>query len=130
MSDKKRILIVDDDRDFVASVKDWLEANNLLVLVAYDGTAGFDLALREKPDLMILDVMMTSDTEGIEVSRRIAEHQELRQMPVLMLTGMRKAKNLPFGLEPDDNWLPVRVVLEKPVPPDILLREIQRLIKV
>lgn len=128
MSDRKRVLIVDDDRDFVASVKDWLEANNLVVLVAYDGSSGFELALREKPDLMILDVMMTSDTEGIEVSRRIAEQQELRQMPVLMLTGMRKAKNLPFGLEPDDNWLPVRVVLEKPVPPDILLREIKRLI--
>ena len=128
MSDRKRILIVDDDRDFVASVKDWLEANNLVVLVAYEGASGFDLALREKADLMILDVMMTSDTEGIEVSRRIAEQQELRQMPVLMLTGMRKAKNLPFGLEPDENWLPVRVVLEKPVPPDVLQREIQRMI--
>jgi hypothetical protein len=49
-------------------------------------------------------------------------------MPVLMLTGMRKAKNLPFGLEPDESWLPVRVVLEKPVPPDVLLKEIERLL--
>ncbi len=128
MSDKKRIVLVDDDRDFVASVKDWLEANNLEVLVAYDGAAGLEMVTREKPDLMILDVMMSTDTEGIEVSRKIAEHPDLKMMPVLMLTGMRKAKNLPFGLEPDENWLPVRVVMEKPVPPDLLLREIRRLL--
>jgi len=128
MSDKKRIVLVDDDRDFVASVKDWLEANNLEVLVAYDGAAGLEMVTREKPDLMILDVMMSTDTEGIEVSRKIAEHPDLKKMPVLMLTGMRKAKNLPFGLEPDENWLPVRVVMEKPVPPDLLLREIRRLL--
>ncbi len=128
MSGKKRVLIVDDDRDFVASVKDWLEANNIEVLVAYDGASGLECALKEQPDLMILDVMMSSDTEGIEVSRKIAEQPDLKRMPVLMLTGMRKAKNLPFGLEPDENWLPVRVVMEKPVPPDVLLREIHRLL--
>jgi len=130
MSDKKRILMVDDDVDFVASVKDWLEANGYEVQVAYDGASGMAMAIKGKPDLMILDVMMASDTEGIEVSRRITEVPELKRMPVLMLTGMRKAKNLPFGLEPDANWLPVRVVMEKPVPPDVLLREIQRLLVV
>ena len=80
-----------------------------------------------KPDLMILDVMMATDTEGIEVSRKIAESPDLRTIPVLLLTGIRKAKNLPFGLTPDENWLPVKVVLEKPVPPDVLLKEIQKL---
>jgi two-component system alkaline phosphatase synthesis response regulator PhoP len=128
MSNKKRILLVDDDEDFVESVKVWLEANDLEVMVAYDGATGLNAAIKEKPDLMILDVMMATDTEGIEVSRKIAEIPELNHMPVLMLTGMRKAKNLPFGLEPDANWLPVRVVLEKPVPPDQLLLEIKRLL--
>lgn len=128
MSGKKRILVVDDDVDFVESVKDWLEANGMEVMVAHDGVTGLDMAVREKPDLMLLDVMMSTDTEGIEVSRRVSEHPQLQQMPVLMLTGVRKAKHLPFELEPDENWLPVRVVLEKPVPPDMLLREIHRLL--
>lgn len=128
MSKKKRILLVDDDRDFVASVKAWLEANDLEVQVAFDGGTGLKTAIKEKPDLMILDVMMATDTEGIEISRKVAEVAELSRMPVVMLTGMRKAKNLPFGLEPDVNWLPVRVVLEKPVPPDQLLKEIKRLL--
>ncbi len=125
---KKRIILVDDDADFAASVKDWLESNGFDVLVACDGVAGLALAIKEKPDLVILDVMMATDIEGIEISRKIAEVPELKRVPVLMLTGVRKAKNLPFGLEPDANWLPVRAVLEKPVPPDVLLREIERLI--
>jgi two-component system alkaline phosphatase synthesis response regulator PhoP len=128
MSDKKRILLVDDDADFVASVEEWLKAHGYTVLVAADGASGLAKAKAEKPDLMILDVMMATEIEGIEVSRQIAEIPELKAMPVLMLTGMRKAKNLPFGLEPDESWLPVRVVLEKPVPPDVLLKEIERLL--
>ena len=124
----KRILLVDDDQDFVASVSEWLKANGLDVTVALDGASGIEKARQMKPDLMILDVMMATDTEGIEVSRKIAESPELKSLPVLLLTGIRKAKNLPFGLTPDENWLPVRTVLEKPVPPDTLLQEIRKLL--
>lgn len=124
----KRILLVDDDQDFVASVEEWLKANGYAVTVALDGASGLEKARQLKPDLMILDVMMATDTEGIEVSRKIAESPDLRNMPVLLLTGIRKAKSLPFGLTPDENWLPVRAVLEKPVPPDVLLKEIQKLL--
>ncbi len=124
----KRILLVDDDQDFVASVSEWLKANGLDVTVALDGASGIEKARQMKPDLMILDVMMATDTEGIEVSRKIAEIAELRAMPVILLTGIRKAKNLPFSLSPDENWLPVKVVLEKPVPPEILLKEVLKLL--
>lgn len=128
MSDKKRILVVDDDADFVASVETWLTSHGYTVLTAGNGVNGVEKAKAVKPDLMILDVMMSTEIEGIEVSRKLAEIPELKEMPVIMLTGIRKAKNLPFGLEPDANWLPVRVVLEKPVPPDDLLKEIERLV--
>lgn len=47
-------------------------------------------------------------------------------MPIILLTGIRRAKNLPFGLEPDAEQLPVRTVLEKPVPPEKLLAEVKR----
>lgn len=124
----KRILLVDDDQDFVASVAEWLTANGYEVTVAFDGASGLEKARQLKPDLMILDVMMATDTEGIEVSRKIAESPELKSLPVLLLTGIRKAKNLPFGLTPDESWLPVRTVLEKPVPPDLLLKEIRKLL--
>jgi DNA-binding response OmpR family regulator len=128
MNDKKRILMVDDDADFAASVAEWLKSSGYEVLTAPDGATGLRLAVQERPDLMILDVMMTTDTEGIDISRKAAETPELKAMPILMLTGVRRAKHLPFGLEPDASWLPVRVVLEKPVPPDELLKEVKRLL--
>ena len=123
-----RILFIDDEPEILKAVKFYLEDEDFEVYVAEEGNAALELAESVRPDLIILDVMMATDTEGIEVSRRIAESPDLRTLPVLLLTGIRKAKNLPFGLTPDENWLPVRTVLEKPVPPDVLLKEIQKLL--
>ena len=129
MSDApKKILLVDDDRDFVESNKDLLEAQGYAILTAYDGAAGLELARRERPDLMILDVMMATDTEGFEISRKIPETPELRQMKVLLVTGIRKAMHLPFGFEPDESWLPVNEIMEKPIRPEKLLAKIEKLL--
>lgn len=123
---KKRILIVDDDPDFAESNKQLLEANGYEVLYAPDGTRGLEMAKKEKPDLMILDVMMATNTEGFEVSRKIPETPELRKMPILLVTGIRREMNLPFGFEPDETWLPVSSVFEKPIDPEKLLGEIKK----
>ena len=124
--DSKKILIVDDDPDFVESNKDLLEAQGYDVITAATGESGLKAAIQERPDLMLLDVMMAHDTEGFEISRKIPEQPELRDMKVLLITGIRKAKDLPYGFEPDKTWLPVDKVLEKPVPPEKLLEEIKR----
>ena len=129
MSDSKKILIVDDNKEFVESTKDLLEAAGYDVVVAYEGDSGLETAKATKPDLMILDVMMTHDTEGFEVSRKIPETPELRHMPVLLVTGIRHDKDLPYGFQPDETWLPVDKVLEKPVPPEKLIAEIKAAIK-
>jgi CheY-like chemotaxis protein len=122
---KKRILIVDDDISFVNSVQELLENEDYLVLKAYNGKDGLELAKKEHPDLMILDVMMTHNTEGFEISREITKIPELKQMYVILLTGITKEMNLPFKFEPDDTLLPVSTVLEKPVAPVRLLNEIK-----
>lgn len=121
----KKILLVDDDKDFVASTKDVLETDGYEIDFAHDGEAGIEKAKTFRPDLMILDVMMATDTEGFDVSRKIKSVPGLEETPVIMLTGIRKAKNLPFGFEPDDNWLPVKAVLEKPVAPGKLLETVK-----
>ena len=126
MPAKKRILIVDDDRDFVESNKDLLEANGYDVIAAHDGEIGLALAKKAKPDLMILDVMMATNTEGFEVSRKIPETPELKNMPVLMVTGIRREMKLPFAFEPDETWLPVSSLFEKPIEPAVLLEEIKK----
>ena len=126
MRTKKLILLVDDDRDLVQSNKDLLESEGFEVQTAYDGKSGVEKAKEIRPDLMILDVMMATDTEGFDVSRSIPKIPELQGLPVIMLTGIREKKKLPFGFEPDESWLPSKAVLEKPVAPEKLLDEIRK----
>jgi two-component system, OmpR family, alkaline phosphatase synthesis response regulator PhoP len=130
MSDhrKKKVLIVDDDAAFADSNRDLLEAYGFDVSVANDGKSGLETAHKIRPDVLILDVMMTTDTEGFEVARRIPETPELRNMGVILVTGMTKLFNLPGSLHPDETWLPVDRVLEKPIPPARLIAEVERVL--
>lgn len=123
-----KILIVDDDFAFAESIRDLLEAYGYTVEHAPDGTVGLERAREWRPDLMILDVMMTSDTEGFKVARRIPESPELKRMGVILVTGVTRALNLPGVLKPDDTWLPVDRVMEKPVDPARLIAEVQRVL--
>ena len=129
MSTAKKIIIVDDDAAFSESNRDLLEACGYEVYAASNGDDGVRLAREILPDLMILDVMMRTDTEGLEVARRIAGIPELSRMGVLLVTGVTRAMRLPNRLMPDEKWLPVDRVLEKPIAPDHLILEIERVLK-
>jgi CheY-like chemotaxis protein len=119
-----KVLVVDDDRDLVESIKAILESGGHEVSCAFCGREGIAAAKEWKPDVMVLDVMMTHDTEGFETVKKLREDPETRELPVVMLTGIRRAKRLPFRFEPDPDWLPVIAVLEKPVRPDELLKHV------
>lgn len=129
MSTKEKILLVDDDDDFVRSTTDLLEAHGYRVISAGDGTSGLVLARQEHPDLMVLDVMMATKTEGFEVARRIPSCPELRNMPVLLVTGIRSEMKLGFRLEPDTTWLPVSRVMEKPIDPAAFVAAVGELLR-
>jgi two-component system alkaline phosphatase synthesis response regulator PhoP len=120
-----KILVVDDDIDFLEAQKTLLEAKGYTVFSAPNGDEGYQKAKSEQPDLMLLDVMMTYDSEGFDLARKLKEDPATRNIPVIMITGIRKAKGLPFSFEPDEDWLPVKAVLEKPVKPDELLKTIE-----
>jgi two-component system alkaline phosphatase synthesis response regulator PhoP len=118
----KRILIIDDDPDLAEAISSLLEANGYAVEYADNGRLGFEKAKDRPPALILLDVMMREKTEGFDVSRKLAGDPGTNSVPVVLLTGIRKELNLPYALEPDGNWLPVRAVIEKPVKPAELLR--------
>ena len=124
----KKILIIDDDPDFVDSIRAVLEARGYTVDSAPDGTEGFKKAKEIIPNLIILDVMMTKNTEGFEVSREFQKDEDLKSVPIIMITGIREQMNLAFGFEPDGTWLPVKAVLEKTIKPDQLLAKVAEFI--
>lgn len=125
----KKILIVDDDPDFSEAIATLLEARDYEVLSAANGADGFKEAKAKKPDLILLDVMMTHKSEGFDVARELKEDQVTKDIPVILVTGIRKDMNLPFGFEPDSNWLPVSRILEKPVKPETLLNAVEEALK-
>ncbi len=121
----KKILMIDDDPEFVDAITNLLDAKGYDVASASNGKEGVEKAKESTPDLILLDVMMTTKSEGFDVARELHEDDNLKTVPVVMLTGVRKEMNLPFGFEPDEDWLPVKKVLEKPVKPEELLKTIQ-----
>ena len=125
----KKVLMIDDDPEFVEAITNILDAKGYDVVSAGDGKDGVAKAKREKPDIILLDVMMTTKSEGFDVARELNKDANLKGTPVVMLTGVRKEMNLPFGFEPDADWLPVKAFLEKPVKPEILLKTIEDNIK-
>ena len=124
-----KILIIDDDPDFVEAISTLLEAREYAVLSANNGADGFKEAKVKAPDLILLDVMMTHKSEGFDVARKLKEDKATQNIPVILVTGMRKDMNLPFGFDPDANWLPVSTVIEKPVKPEALLKAVAEALK-
>jgi len=84
----KKILIVDDDIDVITIVKAILTKEGYHVISASDKIEGFKMAYKEKPDLAILDVMMTTQFEGFELAKEFSENPEFEHMPVLMMTSI------------------------------------------
>jgi two-component system, OmpR family, alkaline phosphatase synthesis response regulator PhoP len=125
----KKVLMIDDDAEFIDAITNILDAKGYDVVSAADGKDGIAKAKQEKPDIILLDVMMTTKSEGFDVARELSKDANLKNTPVVMLTGVRKEMNLPFGFEPDPDWLPVTVFLEKPVKPETLLKTIEENIK-
>jgi two-component system alkaline phosphatase synthesis response regulator PhoP len=125
----QKVLMIDDDPEFVEAISNLLDAKGYDVHTASNGKEGVEKVRAENPDLILLDVMMTTKSEGFNVARELHEDPKLKDIPIIMLTGIRREMNLPFGFEPDQTWLPVKRVLEKPVKPEVLLAAVSENIR-
>ena len=124
----KKILIVDDDADFLEATKLVLQSK-YDVAVASSGDECLNRLKEGKPDLVVLDVMMVGTDEGFEVSRQIKNNPDTSHIPVIMLTGIAAETGLDFKREAGNKrWLPVDDYIEKPVAPAVLLGRIEKLL--
>lgn len=124
-----KILVADDDPDIRESLQAILESKEYTVVTAVDKTDGMEKIKAEKPDLAILDIMMSTWEDGLKMSRELKKDPQFKDMPIMMLTGIKSETGIDFkATAGDPAWCPVDVYLEKPVEPDILLAEVAKLL--
>jgi DNA-binding response OmpR family regulator len=99
---KKRILVVDDELDMLMVIKLRLEASEYEVLTATDGLEGLNIARKEKPDLIVLDVMLPK-MNGYKVSRFLKFDEEYKHIPIVMLTALAGEEDKNTGIETGAN---------------------------
>jgi CheY-like chemotaxis protein len=124
-----KILIVDDDPDILTSVKIVLESAGHDVLEATNGKTGLKVLKEDRPDLIILDVMMDTATEGFQLALQLKNPDpksgfaEFSDIPILMLTAIHSTTPLRF--EADIDYLPVELFVDKPIDPEELLKKVE-----
>ena len=124
-----RILVVDDDPDILLAARMCLEGEGHEVIEAVNGAEGLEKIKSETPDLIILDVMMDTHTEGFQLAVKLrnpdpgSELAKYKDIPILMLTAIHSTTPLHF--EPDIDYLPVELFVDKPIDPEDLVRKVE-----
>ncbi len=123
-----KILVIDDDPDVLLSVRLCLEKAGHAVTEAKNGREGLDMIKANRPELIILDVMMDTSTEGFQLALRLrnpdptSDLAAYRDIPILMLTAIHSTTPLRF--EPDIDYLPVELFVDKPIDPEDLVKKV------
>jgi len=128
MKEKAKILLVDDDEDFVEATKLVLESKPYEVVAAYDGDEGLAKARQERPDLIILDIIMPVK-DGFNAAEQLKKDPELRDIPVLMLTSFSQKVGETSLSVSQGLTLDTEDYLDKPVSPHDLLKRVEKLLK-
>jgi two-component system alkaline phosphatase synthesis response regulator PhoP len=123
-----RILVVDDEPDMVEMIKAALESASHQVIAAFDGKEGIEKARRERPDAIVLDIMMP-EKDGFVACKELKADPACKDIPILILTAVgehfantRYAKSMGMELEAED-------YIDKPIDPKLLVARLAKLLK-
>lgn len=122
-----RILVVDDDPDFVEITTTILEGNGYETVTAANGTAALEAMRLQKPDLVLLDIMMTTVLDGLSVSQEMQDDPELRDIPLIMVSSITDTQHA--SAFPTDEYVHMDAWITKPIRPDDLLKKVRRFLK-
>lgn len=126
----KRILLVDNDTDFVDACRNLLESAGYQVAGESNEGSVVAKVLEFKPDLILLDVVMEKETSGFELAEKISQDSQASKVPVVFLTGFfKKAALTEDDKKMINRWPNVKGLLDKPVKPAVLLGAINKIIK-
>jgi twitching motility two-component system response regulator PilH len=128
MNKNLKVIIIDDNADYVFTMGIFLKKNGFEVMSANNGKAGVNLVKQEKPDLILLDVMMETLFSGFEVCRQLRQDSSVKSIPIIGITGMADEINVSYEKEKDFEYFSPEIFMEKPVDKDLLLKNIHSLV--
>jgi len=123
----RKVLVVDDDPDFVAVTKTILVKEGYQVTTAANGDEALAAMKKESPNLVIMDVMMKTPLEGVTVSQKMFADPALSKIPIVMVSSIASTDKA--GLLPDNVQIPIDAWIDKPVKPENLLNVVKRFLK-
>jgi len=129
MEKSLKIVIVDDNTDFLFTMETFLQRNGLEVLTAEDGQKGLELIQKERPDLILLDIMMETLFSGFEVCKQLRSNDELKDIPIIGVSAMGEELDINYRQWPDYDYFSPDTFLDKPVDKQRLLQLIPEVIK-
>jgi CheY-like chemotaxis protein len=129
MGDSLKILVIDDDQDFRVSVRSLLESKGYVVLEADSGRAGLRKVVEQKPDIIVLDIMMECDSEGYGVNQAIKyqdAYAEFRDIPILMTSSIDLSPDERFPMAGEVDMIRPDFYLTKPLDIPKFLEVVQK----
>ena len=129
MEKRTKCVIIDDNTDFLFTMGTFLKRNGFDVFTAETGEKGFDLVLEKRPDLVLLDVMMETLFSGFEVCKKIRSHEDLKETPIIGISGMTEELDIQYDKWPDWEYFKPDQFVDKPVDRDGLLGVIGNVLK-
>ena len=125
MGGKKKVLVVDDEKDVIEYVTMILESAGYEVISADSNESCFESLEKERPDLIILDVMLETVTEGFYIGDKLKYNSKYHSIPVIVLSAIEKHTGFPMN----KNSVPADEYLEKPIDPHDLIEAVNKFLK-
>jgi len=132
MAGAAKVLIIEDDTDLIEAMRVILEAERYTVITATEPVKGIELATKDKPDVIILDVMFGEDerARGFDYAVKMRMDKSLASIPILMVTSINvRYPEFQFSPESDGEFLPVDDFIDKPAQPKELIQKVQKLLE-
>ena len=126
MINPKKILIIDDDMDWLEANKIILEAHSYQVYTAYDGKDGMIKFFEVLPDIIIIDVAMEMQNELMYLCRKIRSYPKIGSIPIIMINGIHQLPRFQFSTDVNKKYLQVDELIDKPVDPSNLVQLVDK----
>lgn len=128
MAEQTKILLIDDDEDFHEAVRMILEPQGYAVTCRSTGPSGLEAARDMLPDLILLDIMLSSPSEGFHLAYEFKKDDVLKEVPVIMISSIGETMGMDYSKELDTDYVQADKWLDKPIDAAVLRQAVKELL--